>query len=106
MFSSSIHWPCVIKHANDPELTYLDNEQGLAHVEPDESDILIDTCGNVFIPVNTEWVAATKPETMKLTEVLGLVKAHAAQSGSCCVAKLYAPTISEAFKIVKDTSDL
>jgi hypothetical protein len=43
---------------------------------------------------------------MKLTELLGMVKAHAAQSGSCCVAKLYAPTITEAFKIVKDTSEL
>ena len=106
MYSSPIHWPCIIKHANDPELTYLDKEQDLADVEPDESDILIDTSGKVYIPKKNEWVTGASPETVNLTEVLGLVKAHAAQSGSCCVAKLYAPTISEAFKIVKDTSDL
>ena len=106
MRTEHINWPCVIKHANDPELTYLDKQQDLAHVEPDESDILIDTSGKVYIPEKTQWVAGISPGTMNLTEVLGLVKAHAAQSGSCCVAKLYAPTISEAFKIVKDTSEL
>ena len=36
-----------------------------------------------------------------LEEILGLVKAHAAQAGSCCVAKLYAPTIPDAYKIVQ-----
>ncbi len=106
MRTTYINWPCVIKHANDPELTYLDKEQDLADFEPDESDILIDTSGKVYIPEKNDWVAGTSPETMNLTEVLGLVKAHAAQSGSCCVDKLYAPTISEAFKIVKDNSDL
>jgi hypothetical protein len=106
MNTKSINWPCIIKHANDPELTYLDNEQDLAHLEPDESDILIDASGSIYIPDKTEWVTEVASETMKLTELLGMVKAHAAQSGSCCVAKLYAPTITEAFKIVKDTSEL
>jgi hypothetical protein len=106
MHTKPVNWPCIIKHANDPELTYLDNEQELACLEPDESDILIDATGSVYTPEKTEWVAGTTSETMDLTQVLGLVKAHAAQSGSCCVAKLYAPTISDAFTIVKETSDL
>ena len=42
-------------------------------------------------------------DTTNLEEILGLVKAHAAQAGSCCVAKLYAPSIDEAFKIAKST---
>ena len=106
MHTESLNWPCIIKHANDPELTYLDNAQDLAHLEPDESDILIDASGSVYRPDDTTWIASTDCEVMDLTDVLGLVKAHAAQSGSCCVAKLYAPSITEAFKIVKDTSDL
>ena len=101
---TSFNWPCIIKHANDPELSYLDNEQDLAHLETDESDILIDISGSVYTHEKMEWIPTS--EIMDLTDVLGLAKAHAAQSGSCCVAKLYAPSIAEAFKIVKDTSDL
>jgi hypothetical protein len=42
---------------------------------------------------------------MALLEILGLIKAHAAQKGSCCAAKLYAPTIREAFKIVESLDE-
>jgi predicted acylesterase/phospholipase RssA len=40
-------------------------------------------------------------ESIALQVILGLIKAHAAQKGSCCVAKLYAPTIADAFKIIE-----
>jgi hypothetical protein len=42
---------------------------------------------------------------MELQEILGLIKAHAAQKGSCCVAKLYAPTIVDAFKMVESLDE-
>ena len=40
-----------------------------------------------------------------LQEILGLVKAHAAQQGFCCVAKLYALSIVETLKIVESLNN-
>ena len=42
-----------------------------------------------------------KGDTMSLEQVLGLVKAHTAQTGACCVAKLYAPTIKDALEMLR-----
>jgi len=42
---------------------------------------------------------------MALNDFLGLVKAHAAQGGSCCVAKLHAPSIADAMAIVASLED-
>lgn len=109
MNTQSLNWPGIIKHAGDPELTYVssqaewDNDVGLHGFEYDESDWLIDSSGHVF---NLSKAAAesVQPQpsgkSMTLDEILGLIKAHAALKGSCCVAKLYSPTIDEAFKIV------
>jgi len=104
-----INWPCILKHSNDAELVYISdraewrNETDFYCVEYDESDVLIDSSGMQF-KLTTRENGYVEPdpngEYMKLEEILGLIKAHAAQKGSCCVAKLYAPTISDAFKIV------
>jgi len=104
-----INWPAIIKHADDAELVYVadqsawDNDADLHSFEYDESDYLIDASGNTFsltTRVNQFIMPEPRNQAIALLDILGLVKAHAAQQGSCCVAKLYAPTIAEAFNIV------
>jgi hypothetical protein len=102
-------WPAIIKHSGDAELTYVssqsewDNDVDLHNQDFDESDCLIDSMGKLFNMVKADDTYIT-PEfngkSMSLVEILGLIKAHAAQKDCCCVAKLYAPTIDEAFKII------
>ena len=108
--NKEINWPCIIKHSNDAELIYVSNQKewdddGNFHCfEYDEADSLIDSSGETY-SLTTRLKQQVKPklrgETMALQNILDLVKAHATLSGSCCSAKLYAPTISEAFNIVK-----
>jgi hypothetical protein len=109
MDNQLLNWPGIIKHSGDAELTYVsdqaewDSDADLHDFEFDEVDYLIDSNGKLFNLTKRE-DHYVKPEvsghSMTLDEILALVKAHAAQKGSCCVAKLYAPTIDEAFKIV------
>jgi len=109
-----VNWPGIIKHLNDAELTYVsdqnewDNDEDLHCFEYDESDYLVDSSGKIF-SLTTRLDKYVKPEprgeSMTLHDILSLVKVHAAQSGSCCVAKLYAPTINEAFKIVESLNE-
>jgi hypothetical protein len=109
MSKQSLLWPGVIKHSSDAELTYIcdqatwDDEADLHHFDFDVSDYLIDSTGKLFSLTRRE-DKRVKPEpsgrSMTLDEILDIVKAHAAQKGSCCIAKIYAPTIEQAFKIV------
>jgi hypothetical protein len=109
-----VNWPCIIKHSDDAELVYIgdqsewDNDADLHYFEYDESDCLIDSSGDIYAltkPGNKYVKPEASGDSMSLVEILGLVKAHAAQKGSCCVAKLYAPTISDAFKIVESLNE-
>jgi hypothetical protein len=104
-----VNWPCIVKYSDDAELVYVndqsewDKDSDLHLFEFDESDRLIDSLGDIYIfnKASNKYVKLKAGgDSMSLVEILGLVKAHAAQKGSCCVAKLYAPTISDAFKIV------
>ena len=107
-------WPAIIKYPDDTELLYIHNQAewnsdtGLHSFNYDEMDYLIDSAGKIF-NLTKRLNNIVQPElttnTKELEEVLGLVKEHASQMGSCCVSKLYAPSISEAFKIVKSLSD-
>ena len=109
MDNQLLNWPGIIKHSGDAELTYVsdqaewDSDADLHDFEFDEADCFIDSNGKLFNLTKRE-DNHVKPEasghSMSLDEILALLKAHAAQKGSCCVAKLYAPTIDEAFKIV------
>jgi hypothetical protein len=103
-----------MKYSDDAELIYVsdqaewDNDAELHCTTYDESDCLIDSSGNIFALATIENnYVNPKPDgySMTLHEILGLVKAHAAQKGSCCVAKLYAATIVEAFKIVESLDE-
>jgi hypothetical protein len=105
-----VNWPCIIKYSDDAELVYVKdqyewvNNSDLHLFEYDESDRLIDSSGDIYIfnKASNKYVKlVASGDSMSLVEILGLVKAHAAQKGACCVAKLYAPTISDAFKIVE-----
>lgn len=105
-----INWPAILKHSDDTELTYIrnradwDNNADLHHVNYDDSDVLIDSSGNLF-RLTTRLQNGVIPmpchASLALEDILGLIKAHAAHTGSCCVAKLYAPSIPEAFKILE-----
>ena len=109
-----IDWPAIIKHSEDAELVYVrdqaewDKDEDLHHFEYHESDFLLDSSGNTF-SLTTREQDRVKPEprgeSKSLPELLGLIKAHAAQKGSCCVAKLYAPTIGEAFRLVESLNE-
>ncbi len=108
-----IEWPAVIYHSGSPELilirdeSVLEKEVGQGGIY-NELDQLIDACGRIYsldarnkadvIPVDTGNV-------MPLADFLGLIKAHVAQTGACCVAKLYAPDYSEAFTIIASTQE-
>ena len=103
-------WPAIIKHQDDDELTYIhdlyewENTIKAGEFDFDNTDLLIDLAGNSFSIISLENNSVDlmqRPATLSLETVLGLVKAHAAQAGSCCVAKLYAPSIKDAFNIVK-----
>lgn len=105
-----INWPAIIKHADDEELIYIgnknewDGDTDIHSFEYHESDYLIDSSGEIY-SLSSSQNSYVKPEprgeSISLQKLLGLVKAHAAQQGSCCVAKLYAPTIKDALKIVE-----
>lgn len=104
-----VNWPAIIKHAGDAELVYIhdqtqwDNDSELHSATYDASDFLIDSQGNTFslTHLNNQHIELQpRSEPVTLHDMLGLVKAHAAQKGSCCVAKLYAPTIRDALAIV------
>ncbi len=109
MNNQKLLWPGVIKHSSDAELTYVcdqatwDNDADLHHFDFDVSDYLIDSTGRLFSLTRREG-KLVKPEpsgrSMTLHDILDIVRAHAAQKGSCCIAKIYAPSIEEAFKIV------
>lgn len=104
-----VNWPAVIRIYGDAELIHVADQAEWEH-NPDlhsadysEADYLVDSAGDVYC-LTTKTGKQVKPEcsgeVRTLVEMLGLVKAHAAQSGSCCVAKLYAPSIREAIEIV------
>jgi len=107
-------WPGIIKYSDDAELDYIgnqsewDNDADLHSFEYAENDFLIDSSGNIYSLTkrsNQYVIPEANGDSMPLHEVLGIVKAHAAQKGSCCVAKLYAPTIRDAFKIVESLNE-
>jgi hypothetical protein len=108
---TNIHWPAILHYDNDPELEYLENsvawKQTIASSENDfaANDRLIDCEGQVFSCQQLAQASvgnSVLKETIPLETVLGLIKAHLADCGSCCVAKTYAPTIRDAISMVEN----
>lgn len=109
-----IDWPAIVAHGDDAELLYVHDQRawdGDADLHASDyrgSDCLIDASGRVFALTRRRGariVPVATGDSRGLHQVLGLVKAHAAQAGSCCVAKLYAPSIRDALAIVKSLDD-
>jgi hypothetical protein len=102
-------WPAVISDSMDPELIYVSDASALAGHNhplintPGGSGRLIDAGGKVFDldASGAEILLTPSAQRLELDQVLHLVRAHAARSGACCVAKLWAPTIVDAFQIVE-----
>ena len=108
---NEIYWPAIIQYDNDPELEYLENAAAWNQVTAssgnpfEQNDRLIDSEGQVFLCSHLSHSnhENLKPaENMPLETLLGLIKAHLADSGSCCVAKAYAPTIRDAIKMIEN----
>jgi hypothetical protein len=106
---NNIHWPAIIQYDNDPELEYLENESALKLFAEasdnifEENDRLIDSEGRLYHFSKPDYqpsLLTFSGESVSLEMVLGMVKAHLADSGSCCVAKAYAPTIRDAIRMV------
>lgn len=101
-----INWPALLHCHQDAELLYVEDIQAFESIrtsgEMNNFDQLIDSHGQIFNPCNSHQNsnAQTPSNTLSLEDILELVKAHAAQAGSCCVAKLYAPSIAAAIVMV------
>ena len=104
-----ITWPAIIKYAGEAELAYVKDQaawEADAHLHGfryEKADMLIDVCGEIYSLSNVANGSVRPEPTGKFTqleEVIELVRAHAAQQGSCCVAKFYAASIREAIGAV------
>ena len=101
-----ITWPAFIQYEGDAELVYLENLQALqrfiedTHTRIEDTDRLIDGSGEVF-SFDLEKKPMALGQQLQLDQVLGMIKAHLTEQGSCCVAKLFAPSIPQAIDLVK-----
>ena len=112
--AEAVAWPAFIAHAGDAELTYIGSEADWNN-DPElhagtyaDADRLVDSTGAVFGLTRRDTSRVTplrRGDVLELTDILGLIKAHAAQAGSCCIAKLYAPTLDEAFRLLASLRD-
>lgn len=107
--STEPQWPVIIHYANDPELDLVTSpeewlkREDIQQLNFQPGDKIIDSNGRFFeLPVDKgdQGTLVYNDEQIDLESLLGLIKAHMSEKGACCVAKLYAPTIAEAFKIL------
>jgi len=110
----TVNWPAVLKIENDAELLLLadqnawDSEASNLPMLGHASDQIIDSQGKIFNlkRFNSNHISiADSGTSMNLIDFLGLVKAHAAAQGTCCVAKLYAPSYQDAFEMLASLAD-
>lgn len=103
MTTSSIHWPAIIQHPGADELEYLAEPESLAAWQGRSTVRLIDSAGASYAlqPAHT----LTRQADSTLQEILGLVRAHAAQQGICCTPKIAAANIADAIKLMASLAD-
>ena len=100
-----IHWPAIIQYAGQAELGYVPDHRGWEsdpHLQMhawQPTDRLIDSRGIVHA-LRQEILPEKTTHSIALDELLHIVRAHAAQAGLCCTAKLSAPSIAEAVRLV------
>lgn len=104
-----VTWPAVLKFEGDPELLYVAsqsdwNTDKYAHaIIHGEGDILIDSEGSVFslVGLNDGVLSFQASEIiLDLSEMIDLIKAHQANLGSCCIAKISFRSFAEAVQSV------
>ena len=107
----SVAWPALLRLTGEAELLVVhdrvqwesDPHLHAAHYLP--TDVLIDAEGKIH-GLQREPDGRVVPQitgkTAALAEVIADVQAHAAQAGSCCVAKFSAASIREAIMAVDD----
>jgi len=104
-----IQWPAAIHYDNDAEMQLVENVarwQQISNSRQDTfevEDYLVDSHGQVFffsLDSAGNTLLNCTDKKLSLEKVLGLVKAHLADQGSCCVAKLYAPSIRDALQML------
>jgi hypothetical protein len=107
----NVAWPALLRLTGEAELLVVhdqaqwegDPHLQLAHYLP--TDALIDADGKIHSlqrEANGRVVPQPTRHTATLAEVITAVQAHAAQAGSCCVAKFSAASIREAIMAVED----
>lgn len=110
--TTGIVWPAVIRFCGSDELSRVPNQETWksdldlhpGRYQPD--DVLIDARGDQYaLSTKVEGAILPEPtgETCTLAEIIELVRKHVAQTGACCVSKLYAASIPEAFALLSAT---
>ncbi|KKC99804.1 DUF4144 family protein [Photobacterium halotolerans] len=98
-------WPAVLKYEGDQELSVVADRQTWESdadlhcfgFQPD--DVLIDSTGQVFRPLSLrpgETRLEASEKTMRLEDIVELIKAHQSCLGACCAAKVAFDSVAEA----------
>lgn len=105
-----VSWPAIIKFDGDAELTFIrdqaDWEQNAEyhHFQYQAGDTLIDSTGQLF-SLTAQAVGYALPEPVRhilsFEDIVTLVRAHAAQTGTCCIEKISAPSIKDVIELVE-----
>ena len=106
----SIRWPAILQYTGSAELSLIlsaaewaaDAQLHGTHYHPDDRLIDVAGCSYSLQQRDSEGIApAADGRTLTLQEILTLIRHHAAQDGACCVAKLSAESIAEAFRLLE-----
>lgn len=98
-------WPAVLKYEGDQELSVVadrhswESDADLHCFGFQPGDVLIDSTGQVFRPVSLrpgETCLEMSQKTMRLDDVVELIKAHQSCLGACCAAKVAFGSVAEA----------
>jgi len=109
MKTGCIIWPAILKYKGEHELAYIpsqsdwDSDADLHVFAYEIDDQLIDSQGFIY-SLNYRKNNRVMPEqtnrSLPLSDVCELIKAHLSEQGSCCVSKLFAPSIEEAIAMM------
>ena len=111
---SQVIWPAIIHYHGQGELTFIANQASwengeyLQAIHYHASDALIDAEGSLYQILNIASGEVSLQRLNKkasLQEVIGMIRAHAAELGACCVAKFSATSIHEAINSIANSAD-
>ena len=102
-----INWPAALQYAGEAELTYLADADAWSDVASQRrhvhaQDRLIDAEGVVYSFDDKQGLPVPTGEHISLVELQEAIRAHAALSGQCCVAKFAAGSFAEAMQALAE----